>query len=50
MDLSGLFGQTFPAKMCDICLQEKRDVRYADLIKKWICSDCMGVPEFEEEY
>ena len=49
MNLSSLFGQSFDKKMCDICNQEKPDVRYADLLGKWICSDCMGVPEFSEE-
>lgn len=48
MDLSSLFGQSFDQKNCDICSQEKPDVRYADLLDKWICSDCMDVPEFSE--
>lgn len=29
---------------CDICQKLKADVRYADLLDKMICSDCMGVP------
>ena len=43
MDLTDLFTLT----QCDICHKEKRDVRYADIIEKWVCSDCMGVKEFE---
>lgn len=46
-DLSSLFG---PPLKCDICHQEKPDIRYADLLNKWICSDCMGVKEFEEGF
>ena len=46
MDLSALFG---PNRVCDICHEEKPDVRFADLLNKWICSDCMGVPAFSEE-
>ena len=45
MSFASLFG---PPLKCDICHKEKLDVRYADLIGKWICSDCMGVKEFEE--
>lgn len=30
---------------CDVCQKLKPDVRYADLLDKMICSDCMGVPE-----
>ena len=30
-------------EMCEWCKQEKIDVRYADLLGKMICSDCMGV-------
>ncbi len=44
MSFASLFG---PPLKCDICHKEKPDVRYADLIGKWICSDCMGVKEFE---
>ena len=29
--------------ICDICKNEKPDVRYADLIRKNICSVCMNV-------
>lgn len=47
MGLEKLFGT--PMK-CDICHREKPDIRYADLIGKWICSDCMGVPAFSEEF
>ena len=28
---------------CSICHEEKPDVRFADFLNKWICSDCMGV-------
>lgn len=35
--------------ICDICKMEKKDVRYADLLGKMICSDCMGVKEFEAD-
>ena len=41
-NLSELFGDTM---LCDICHKEKTNVRYANLINKWICSDCMGVDE-----
>lgn len=50
VDLTELFGPEPAMMTCDICHKEKRDVRYADLIGKWICSDCMGVPEFSEDY
>lgn len=48
MDLTSLFGPS--TLKCDICHEVKPDVRYADLLKKWICSDCMGVPEFAEGF
>ncbi len=35
--------------MCEICYENKNDVRFADLLNKWICSDCMGVKEFSKE-
>ena len=38
----------YDMKTCDICNNKKPDVRYADLLNKWICSDCMGVQEFSE--
>ena len=42
------FSNSFPSsKICGICHNEKTDVRYVDLLEKWICSDCMGVKEFE---
>ena len=44
MPFANSFG---PSRICDICHKEKTDVRYADLLGKWICSDCMGVKEFE---
>ena len=46
MAFADLFGSL---RECDICHNRKIDVRYADLLGKWICSDCMGVKEFEEE-
>ena len=47
MSLTNLFG---PSRICDVFHREKIDVRYADLLGIWICSDCMGVKEFEEEF
>ena len=47
MSFESLFGT--PMK-CDICHKEKPDVRYADIIGKWICSDCMGVKPFQEGF
>ena len=48
--VKGCKCKNFKAKlMCDICHKEKPDVRYADLLDKWICSDCMGVKEFSED-
>ena len=35
-------------KRCEWCGKRKEDVRYADLVGKWICSDCMGVKKFSE--
>ena len=46
VDFSTLFG---PPLKCDICHQEKPDIRYADLLGKWICSDCMHVRAFSKE-
>jgi formylmethanofuran dehydrogenase subunit E len=40
--------KTGHSKVCDICHEVKPDVRFADLLDKWICSDCMGVPAFSE--
>ncbi len=48
MEMEQLFGSN--KKVCDICHKEKPDVRYADLVRKWICSDCMGVPAFSEAF
>lgn len=50
MDFSDLFMQSFPAKVCDVCLQEKRDIEYSDPLKKWICSDCMSLPQSSEGF
>lgn len=37
-----------PAK-CEVCHKEKPDIRYADIFRKWICSDCMHVKAFSVE-
>ena len=36
-------------KKCDMCGKMKIDVRYADLVNKMICSDCMGIEPLSNE-
>ena len=40
---------TFEPVKCDKCHLRKPDIRYADLLGKWICSDCMHVRAFSKE-
>lgn len=35
-----------PPTKCQWCNKMKPDVRYADLVERMICSDCMGVDPY----